>query len=180
MLRILALLILRVSGWKIQGEFPGFNRCVMVIAPHTSMWDFVWGRLVCWALELEGRFMIKKEIFKPPLSWLLKAIGGIPVDRSPGNNTVTEVVDLIHKQKKIMLVITPEGTRKKVSDWKRGFYTIARQARIPIVLGCLDYSERVAYIGDSIDSSLPYPEVKARLDQFYAGHKGKHPQRFHL
>lgn len=180
MLKLLGRFILWIAGWKTEGKYPDIDKSLMVIAPHTSMWDFVMGRVAFWALGINGKFMIKEEMFKFPLSIIIKAFGGIAVDRSTGNRSILSVGNIISKSRRIILVITPEGTRKRVPDWKKGFYLIARHAKVPIVMGCLDYKTKTAIIGPTIHPSDDYEEVKGIMNEFYRGHHGKHPEWFHL
>ena len=144
------------------------------------MWDFVIGWLAIQILGLRTRYLIKKEMFFWPLGPFLKALGGIPVDRKKGKDVFNEAVEMMKKEEKLTLVITPEGTRSLVANWKRGFYRIASAAEIPVVLGYIDYKKKVSGVGPAIYCDRPFTEVKETLDNFYCGISGKHPERFNL
>mgnify|MGYP001390693192 CR=1 FL=1 len=125
MLRLFARYMLRILGWRITSVIPeGTRKCVIIAAPHTSYWDFVIGRLAYWLMGIKAHFLIKKEAFKFPYKRLLEKMGGIPVDRGRSNNMVDQVVDRFNKSESLFIVITPEGTRKPVRHWKKGFYNI--------------------------------------------------------
>ena len=135
---------LKVMGWKLVGEIPeGVDKCVIPVAPHTCIEDFILGRLAYCSVDKPVKFLIKKEFFDNPiLRPLLKKLGGIPVDRSRSNNTVTQVAALFKEYDTLNIVITPEGTRKLVHHWKKGFYYIAEKAHVPIVLGFIDFKKK--------------------------------------
>ena len=122
---------LKMRGFTFVGQFPeGVKKSIIIEAPHTCIEDFVIGRCFFWMEGREAKFLIKKEFFKPGLGWLLKKIGGIPVDRSKGNNMVAKTASVFRHYDNLNIVITPEGTRKRVEKWKRGFYYIAELAQV--------------------------------------------------
>mgnify|MGYP003307773964 CR=1 FL=1 len=115
--------ILKIWGWKIVGTLPPVKKCVITVAPHTCIADFILGRLAYFSLDVEVKFLIKKEFFEYPiLKQLLNKLGGLPVDRSKSNNTVSQVAAIFKKYDNLNIVIAPEGTRKLVHKWKRGYY----------------------------------------------------------
>ena len=127
------MFILKVLGWKIDKHTPeGVDKCVVVMGPHTSNWDFVIGRLAFASYGVNGRFLIKKELFFFPLGWFLKAIGGIPVDRKSKNSMTEFATAQFEENDKMFMVFTPEGTRSYNPNWKKGFYYIALKANVPI------------------------------------------------
>lgn len=139
MLSLLARWTLRLLGWKINSVIPpGMNKCIIAVAPHTSFYDFVIGRLAYWKMGIKVKFLIKKESFRFPFKRLLLHMGGIPVDRGRSSKMVDEVVGWFDRSESLYIVITPEGTRKPVKHWKKGFYYIALKAGVPIALGFLD------------------------------------------
>nr|MBC8460835.1 1-acyl-sn-glycerol-3-phosphate acyltransferase [Deltaproteobacteria bacterium] len=144
MFRWMSNRILRLFGWNTNGALPdGIKKAVVVNAPHTSYWDFVVGRLTFWAIRVNIRFLIKKEVFFFPLGWLLEKLGGLPVDRGRNKcNIVTQVVRMFHEHDALVVVITPEGTRKRVEQWKKGFYLIALKAGVPLALSFIDYGNK--------------------------------------
>lgn len=173
--------ILRITGWRIIGELPeDVKKCVVIVAPHTSQWDFIWGRLVFFALRLKAKFLMKKEIFVFPIGGLLKRMGGIPIDRSKSSNTVETVAQLFDKYGSLYITVTPEGTRKYSSNWKKGFYYIAVTAKVPIALGILDYGKKECGIGRMLYPTGNFEEDFKEIEDFYRGRKGKHPDKFNL
>lgn len=160
MIRVISKIILRITGWKIElGMSPETEKAVLLVAPHTSNMDFFIGRIVFNVLHLKVKFLIKKEAFKWPFGSLLKRMGGIPVDRGRSSNLVGNLAEKFREEKKLMLVITPEATRKYSESWKKGFYYIATEAQVPIALGFLDYKNKTAGI-----KSLFYPTGDLQKD----------------
>ncbi|MDR3443245.1 MAG: lysophospholipid acyltransferase family protein [Legionella sp.] len=139
-------LCLKLIGWKIEGDLPKDKKYVVVVAPHTSNWDFILGLLARFSLGVKIHFLAKTQLFFFPLGTFLKAVGGAPVDRSKKNNNVDRVVDLFRSKDEFRLAITPEGTRSPVTRWKEGFYHIAYKAEIPIAMVGLDYTNKVIRI----------------------------------
>ena len=137
------MFILKVLGWKIDKHTPeGVDKCVVVMGPHTSNWDFVIGRLAFASYGVNGRFLIKKELFFFPLGWFLKAIGGIPVDRKSKNNMTECATAQFEENDKMFMVFTPEGTRSYNPNWKKGFYYIALKANVPIIPVAFDFGKK--------------------------------------
>jgi 1-acyl-sn-glycerol-3-phosphate acyltransferase len=181
MLYFLSKLILKLNGWKIIGGIPsGVKKCVVIVAPHTSMWDFVWGRLAYWQLGVKVKFLIKKEVFVFPYKRLLIRLGGIPVDRGKSSNLVEEVAKLFKQHDSLFITITPEGTRHYASHWKKGFYYIALKAKVPIALGILDYKKKEGGIGMIMNPSGDFEADFKFIEDFYRGRGAKHPQNYNL
>lgn len=181
MMRWIAKVILRLSGWNISGSFPeGMKQCVLVEAPHTSNWDFIWGRLCFYELGIPVRFLIKKEVFFFPLGPVLKAMGGIPVDRQKNSNKVLEVAALFRRNPSLILAITPEGTRKRRTHWKKGFYYIAQHAKVPIVLSYIDYKKKIGGLGPCFEPSGDYRKDMDMIRDFYRDKTARHPEKFVL
>lgn len=132
----------KLLGWKIIGQFPKLNQYVVIVAPHTSWHDFYMGILIRGTLSVRVNFVAKKELFTFPFGWIFRALGGAPIDRSEGQNTVANTVALFRQNPTFKLAIAPEGTRKKVSRWKTGFYHIAKMAEVPIVMVAFDYGKK--------------------------------------
>jgi 1-acyl-sn-glycerol-3-phosphate acyltransferase len=147
--RYLFRFVLRVFGWRIVGQLPDIPKFVVVGAPHTSNWDFVMFLALAFVLKGNLRYMGKKEIFRWPVAGFFRWCGGVPVDRSKSQGLVEQTVQAIQEADHFQLVITPEGTRSKVREWKRGFYHIAKQACIPVVAGYVDSRTRTCGIGPS-------------------------------
>ena len=179
MLRPIYKLILKnILGWKIVGQFPPeLKKYVVAVAPHTSNWDFPIGVMARSVLKMQqGKFLGKSQLFKPPFGWIFRALGGYPVDRSKKQDIVSQVVDYFNNNEHFILAVAPEGTRKKVSSLKTGFYYIAKGAGVPIIPVGFDFEKKEIIIGqphyptESIDHDL---EV---LTAFYRKIKGKNPE----
>jgi len=135
---ILTRIIMRLAGWRVDGKLPDLPKFVLIGAPHTSNWDFVLFLGVIFTLRAEARYMAKAELFRFPIGWFFRYCGGYPVDRKKSTGLVEQMVNAINSEDKVILTIAPEGTRHYVSDWKRGFYHIAKGAGIPIVMAQVD------------------------------------------
>lgn len=181
MLSLFAKFMLRILGWKITNVIPpGTKKVVIAVAPHTSYWDFVIGRLAYWVMGVKAKFLIKKEVFRFPIRGLLLHMGGIPVDRGRSSRMVDQIVELFNQSESMVIVITPEGTRKPVRHWKKGFYHIANQAKVPIALGYLDYAKKEGGVGKVIMPNGNIEEQFREIMDFYRGRTGKHPEKFML
>jgi 1-acyl-sn-glycerol-3-phosphate acyltransferase len=143
LLRLLGRTYLKGAGWRFEGAFPEDPRCVVIVAPHTSNWDFSLGLAVIFGVELRASWLGKHTIFKAPFKGILKWLGGIPVDRSASHGVVGECVKAFKDAPALMLAVAPEGTRKGASLWKTGFYFIASKAGVPILPVTFDYGEHV-------------------------------------
>lgn len=180
-MRNISRFLLRVAGWQILGDLPeNVRKCVIIAAPHTSNWDFVIGRLAYYVLGVPVKFLIKKESFKGLRGYLLKKMGGIPVDRSRSNNLIEQITRLFAKEEQLNVVITPEGTRKRVKEWKKGYYYIALKAKIPIVLGFLDYGRKEAGFGPILYPSGDYEKDFEQIKSFYQDKQARYPKMFNL
>lgn len=129
---------MRLFGWRVEGHLPDLPKYVLIGAPHTSNWDFLLFLGVIFQLRADVRFMGKAELFRPPYGWFFYYCGGVPVDRKKSNGLVEQMVKASRESERFILTIAPEGTRRYVSDWKRGFYHIAKNAGIPIVMAQVD------------------------------------------
>lgn len=179
-MKIISLIILRFMGWKLEGAFPStLKRCVVVAAPHTSNWDLPMMLLAAFALEMPLKWAGKSSIFRFPFGSLMKWFGGIPIDRGQSHNMVQILgTQVRYLDKKFCLAVAPEGTRKKVKEWKTGFYNIAMFAEVPIVLSYLDYGTKTAGIKEvffpSGDIVIDMKKIKSR----YSGCVGKNSNQF--
>lgn len=147
LLRGLSRIGLVLTGWQVVGQLPDLPKYIVVGAPHTSNWDFVMFLALAFVLKVSLRYMGKVELFRSPLGAFFRWCGGIPVDRSKAQGLVEQMAQAIREADQFRLVITPEGTRKQVGEWKRGFYHIAKQAGIPIVAGYIDSRTKTCGIG---------------------------------
>jgi len=144
----LAQHLLHLMGWKIVGQLPEQKKYLIIVAPHTSNWDLVIGLVARFATGAHITFLAKKEVFFFPLGLLLKALGGTPVNRDEKGNKVQQVVELYKNKEEIKLALTPEGTRGEVTRWKEGFYHIACQAQVPLVMIGMDYKTKEVRIAE--------------------------------
>lgn len=136
--------ILKIINWRTEGDVPAeLDKFVLVVAPHTSNWDFLLGVTARGAKGFHSNYLGKSSLFKPPFGFIFRALGGIPVDRSRSSNLVDQVVNEAKRRKKFGLAVAPEGTRKKVDQWRTGFYFIAVKAGIPIIPVQFDWEKRV-------------------------------------
>jgi 1-acyl-sn-glycerol-3-phosphate acyltransferase len=144
--RFLGRTVLRAMGWRVVGEFPNVPKLVAIVAPHTSNWDFVVGIVTVIALGLDFHFLGKDTLFKPPLGWFVRFMGGIPVDRKAAGGVVDSVVARMAAADRLFLALSPEGTRRKVERWKTGFHRIALGASAPIWPVGLDYAQKAVVL----------------------------------
>lgn len=166
----IGLFILSLFGWKIDKTPPTVSKCVVCMGPHTSNWDFVIGRLTFSYYGINTKFLIKKELFRPPFGGLMRKMGGIPVDRKHKNNMTKVAVEEFKKTDNLFLVFTPEGTRQYNSHWKKGFYHIALEAKVPIYVAYIDYKNKTGG-WDSLfeptgDVDADIKEIKKRLSKY--------------
>ena len=165
------------EGWTIEGSAPTTTRkFVIIAAPHTSNWDFVYFLGAADALNLKLSFMGKASLFRWPFETLMKDLGGVPIDRSQSRDTVQAMVDEFARRDEFMLTIAPEGTRGKAGGWKTGFYNIALKAGVPMVPGFMDYNRKVVGLGPAMIPSGDYEKDLATLAAFYAPVTPKHPE----
>lgn len=159
--------VLKLMGWRIDGELPRLDKFVAIGAHHTSNWDFVIFIALKFVLRLNARWFGKHSIFRWPFAGLMRAWGGIPIRRDRQLNTVEQAVQAFRDNREFILVLSPEGTRKKVERWKMGFYHIALGAGVPIVLGALDYGNRRVVIGPTFyPTGNEQADLRAMLDFF--------------
>jgi len=166
----------KVLGWKLLGSFPALDKCVFIVVPHTSWVDFFLGLLIRKVWNKDIHFIGKKSLFKPPFGWFFRWMGGTPIDRSRNMDTVGATAKVFKEKKIFRLALSPEGTRKKVSKWKTGFYYIAKAANVPIVLVAFDFGKKQVKI-----SKPQYPTADKEADfaiykTFFKGVVGKVPQ----
>jgi 1-acyl-sn-glycerol-3-phosphate acyltransferase len=176
-LHLLARLYFWLAGWQVIGYVPDLPRLVVVGGPHTSNMDGFHLILASWHLRVRLEWMVKIELTRGPLGWLVLALGGMPIDRSGGSNTVDQVAAQIRGRERVVLVIAPEGTRKKLDHWKTGFYWIAHKAEVPLLLAVMDYSRKAI----DVSSPLVYPSGDIESDMetiwsVYARAGGRFPE----
>jgi 1-acyl-sn-glycerol-3-phosphate acyltransferase len=178
--RTFSVCYLYLAGWKIQGALPAeAQKSVFIAAPHTSNWDLPYTLMVAFVLRLNIYWMGKASIFRFPFGWLMKWLGGIPVDRSKANNLVAASAQAIAQARgALQLIVPPEGTRAKTRYWKTGFYHIASAAQVPIVMAYMDYSRRISGLGPVFYPSGDLEADMLAIKAFYAPFKGKNATQF--
>ncbi len=170
--------ILKLFGWKVDENSPkGVDKCVVVMGPHTSNWDFIIGRLAFIAFGVRGKYLIKKELFFFPLGWFLRKSGGIAVDRSGKNNLTTEAVRHFKENDIMYMVFTPEGTRSYNPNWKKGFYYIAQKAEVPIYIGYIDYEKKMGGFHGLFEPTGNVEEDIQAIKNILKQYKGRFPEK---
>jgi 1-acyl-sn-glycerol-3-phosphate acyltransferase len=172
LLRVISILLLKLLGWKTRGEPLDYQRCVLIGAPHTSNWDFPLMLMVVLKLKLRVFWMGKHTLFPFPFGWFMKWLGGIPINRSASHNVVNETVRQYAENDQLIVLIPPEGTRKKVAKWKTGFYHSANLAKVPILLGYVDASIKEAGFADFYEPSGDVDKDMEEILAFYANKQG--------
>jgi 1-acyl-sn-glycerol-3-phosphate acyltransferase len=159
-----------ICGWRVEGNLPDIPRMVLIVAPHTSNWDFLTGVRVKLAMRMGARFIGKHTLFHGPLGVFMRWLGGVPVDRSAATGFVEETARVVSESERMTLVIAPEGTRKLTGKWKSGFYRIAVAAGVPIVLTGFDYPRKVIFFGPVVHPTGDYEKDLAEIQShFHAG-----------
>lgn len=177
MLRLFLKFYWKVSGWKVAGTFPRqIKKMVIVVAPHTSWVDLFVGLAARNELQIRhSAFLGKKELFVGPLGWLLRKMGGTPVDRFSHHGVVDQVADLFAANDEFILAMAPEGTRKRVDKLRTGFYHIAKKAGVPIVPAGLDYEHKQILIGEPLYTGDDEEADLNKIIRFFSGIKGRKP-----
>ncbi|MFZ1411141.1 MAG: 1-acyl-sn-glycerol-3-phosphate acyltransferase [Micropruina sp.] len=176
---ILARAYWALSRYRLRSEPPpSEGSAVLIGAPHTSNWDFAFMLAICWRHGLSPKWLGKHTLFKAPFGWLMRALGGIPVNRAHPGRLVEEIVARVRAGQRLILVVTPEGTRHRGKLWKSGFYRIARDADLPLVLGFVDSATRTAGLGPTFRLSGDVSADMDRIRDFYADKRGIHPEGF--
>jgi 1-acyl-sn-glycerol-3-phosphate acyltransferase len=173
-------MLMRLIGWRVEGDLPAAPKFVVIVYPHTSNWDLPIGLICGYALGLLAGwpygFMVKDSALHwPVLGLFIRAIGGIGINRRASSNAVDEMTAVFAQRERLMLAITPEGTRRKTGHWRTGFYYIALKARVPIVLAYLDYARQVTGLGPLL---TPCGDIEADFElmrRFYANVTPKFP-----
>jgi 1-acyl-sn-glycerol-3-phosphate acyltransferase len=171
----------RLCGWKVRGTIPaGLKKCVIIGAPHTSNWDFVFALGALHIMGYKVNYMIKKELFFFPLSYLLKKSGGIAIDRKSSHHIVDEMAQKIASSDQMYLVMAAEGTRKRVDKWKSGFYYLAIKTNVPVTAGFLDYGKKEAGFGPMINLTGNIENDMQFFKNFYKDKKACIHENFNL
>lgn len=160
---------LRLLGWRLDIHLPDLPKMVVIGVPHTSNWDFVVGILAIFALRLRIRWWVKHTVYRWPVRRIVDWLGGIPINRAAAHGVVEQTVAWFAREPQLVLGLTPEGTRSRVEQWKRGFYHVATHAKAPVVLAYFDYRNKVVGAGECIWPTGDYAADTARMLAFYRG-----------
>jgi 1-acyl-sn-glycerol-3-phosphate acyltransferase len=177
LLHFFAILVLKTIGWRRSGEIPKMPKYVLIAAPHTSNWDFPVTLAIVFAFKIRLNWLGKESLFRWPFGTFFRWLGGIPVNRSKSGDVVSQTIQAFTEKAKMVMMLAPEGTRKKVTYWKTGFYHIADGAGVPIVMGFLDYIRKVGGIGPTL---MPTGNIESDMEKiraFYDNIKGKVPDK---
>jgi 1-acyl-sn-glycerol-3-phosphate acyltransferase len=161
--RILGKAVFRGLGWKIQGEFPNRKQAIVALVPHSSNLDFILTIAFIWATGMRASFLIKHTVFWFPLGNIIRALGGIPVDRTQQNGLVGAATRQFRTEDQLVLGVTPSGTRKPVKEWKDGFARIAAAAKVPVVPAVLNYKTRTVRFAPLIEGLTEVKDIMQRL-----------------
>ena len=168
----------RLLGWKLTGTLgPSVKKCIVIVIPHTANVDFFIALLVRGIMNVEINFVGKNELFVFPFGYYFRSVGGAPLDRSGGKNNVDATVDIFNTREVFRLALSPEGTRKKVTELRTGFYYIALKANVPIIPVAFDYSKKEVRIGKLFTPTVNYQEDMKIMLPFFKDVKGKIPER---
>lgn len=166
--------LLHLGGWRLQGKLPDCGRLVVIGAPHSSLWDGFWCLLMKIGIGAEVRIMIKRELFRGPLAWVLRKLDSIAIDRHAARGVVGQMSDRFDDGRPLWLAIAPEGTRKPVERWKTGFWRIAHDAGVPIFPVALHYPEKSLVLGPLFETGEDMQADIEKLRAFFAPYRGKH------
>lgn len=171
----------KFKGWKIDRSIPpGIRKAVVIAAPHTSNWDFVYALATFRLLDIKVRYLIKQEAYRFPLKGVIDATGGIPVKRNKNTNLVDTFIQELNQTDDLFLMIPAEGTRSRVKKWKSGFYYAALGAGVPVLLGYLDFKKKTAGFGQVVNLTGDKEKDMALIRDFYRDISGKHPEKFDI
>jgi len=177
-IRLLARWFLNLTGWEPEGVPPTERNFVLIAAPHTSNWDLVYLLALAAVLDVRISWMAKHSLFRPPLGFVLRGLGGIPVYRKERRNMVAQMADAFAERESLVLVVPAEATRSYVPHWKSGFYHIARTADVPIVMGYLDYERKRGGFGPPVQLTGDMRRDMDAVREFYSDKIGRYPDKF--
>jgi 1-acyl-sn-glycerol-3-phosphate acyltransferase len=171
--RVAGLAMVKLLGWRVEGELPNLPKFVVAVAPHTSNWDFVVGIAVMFALDLRIGFLGKHTLFRWPFGGAMRWMGGIPVNRASPHGVVGDSIAAFSQMERRILAIAPEGTRRRVAHFKSGFLQIARGAGVPVLLASLDYGAKCVRFGPWFEPGEDVEADLRRTEAFFAPVRGK-------
>jgi len=176
--RTLGSIGLRALGWRIEGNLPDLPKFVLIVAPHTSNRDFFVGFIVYLALQLETLWFAKHTALRGPIGALGRYFGAVAIDRARAGNVVPAYIEEFARRERMVLTLTPEGTRRRVAEWKMGFHRVALGAGVPIVPAALDYSARCVRFGPPLTPCSDYLADLRTLKRFFAAHMAYFPDQY--
>ncbi len=179
-LKFLGKIMLAIPGWRLNANLPNLKKYIIIVAPHTSNWDFYFGVAAKFYLNLNARWLGKHTIFRWPVKKLLLRIGGIPVDRSKRSGIVDQITHYFKEEAQMILGLAPEGTRKRVHRWRTGFYYIALKANVPILLAYIDYAKKEIGTGPLLTPSGDIHRDFEIIRDFYRTITPLKPEKFAL
>jgi 1-acyl-sn-glycerol-3-phosphate acyltransferase len=168
----------RSIGWNLEGSIVDSERVLIVAAPHTSNWDFIFGIAAVLGINARVRWLGKHSIFKPGITWFMNWLGGIPVNREKPDAVMGFVDEAVKKDSGVVIVVAPEGTRKKSVKWKSGFLRIAEKNNCKIQLGALDFPNKRIVLGDVFEPTGDHQADIAAIIEYYRQFEGKNPDQF--
>ncbi len=164
------------QGWQLTGQSPGVEKCILLGAPHTSNWDFLFFLGVADHFGIRPRFMGKDSLFRWPMAGFMREMGGVAVVRSSSQNYVEQMIAAFHNEDNFSLVVAPEGTRKMVTEWRSGFYHIAIGAGVPVVCGWVDLPRKIGGLSQPIAMSGDFKADLGKIADFYRSVLPNHPK----
>ena len=174
----LAKWLLGIAGWKVSVTVPDYPKCIICVAPHTSNWDFILGKLAYAAIGRKAGFLMKETWFFWPLGPIFRAMGGIAVPRKRGAALSDVLINRFKVSERMAIAITPEGTRSRTSRWRTGFLHIAYEADVPIVLGVIDFGHKEILLEQEFKATGDLNADMADIKNYYRDFKGKYPDKF--
>jgi len=177
-LRKIYAFLFKALGWSIDttGWPIPYKKYILVVAPHTSNWDFLVGLGARAVLQFNPRYIGKKELFVWPIGWLFRKLGGYPVERKKNTNLVQSLTEIFNKEEAFILTMTPEGTRSYRDEWKTGFYYLAKSAQIPMVPVGFDYKTKRVVMHEPMFVDKPVDELILELKMWFSQFEGKNPE----
>ncbi len=167
-----------IRGWRVEGGIPDIPKMVLIVAPHTSNWDFLTGIWVKLAMHMGARFVGKHTLFRGPFGVVMRWLGGVAVDRSAAAGFAEETARVLKESERMTLVIAPEGTRKRTDRWKSGFYRIATAAGVPILLAGFDYPRKVVFFGPLVHPTGDYEKDLAVIQSHFRADMAVKPENY--
>lgn len=177
MKRFIGSSLLKLSGWKVTGRYPKeIKKFIILVAPHTSNWDFPKGIIYNWSEGLDIKFIAKHTLFKPGIGWFFKYLGGYPVNRTKRTNFAQSVVDIFNSKDEFVITLAAEGKRARVKRFKSGIYFIARNANVPIIPTKFNYATKEMHFGEPFYTTDNKEKDLNYLWDYFVGVQGKIPQ----